>query len=146
MKLYFRKCRPDAVIPQRATPDSAGMDLTACVDAPVTIEPGKRALIPTGLCAAPETNDVVLLIYGRSGLAVKHGITLANAVGVVDADYRGEICVPLINLGAEPFTVENGMRIAQLVVSPVLLPECVAADTLPDTIRGAGGFGSTGVS
>ncbi len=145
MKLYFQKCREGASIPQRATPYSAGMDLTACLEAPVTLEPGQRTLIPTGLKAAPAQNDVVLLIYARSGLAIRHGITMANCVGVVDADYRGEICVPLVNSSDTPFTVEHGMRIAQLVVTPVILPECEPADTLPDTERGSGGFGSTGM-
>lgn len=145
MKLYFRKCRDAAVIPQRATPYSAGLDLAACLDAPITIAAGERALIPTGLCTAPDDNTAVLMLYARSGLAIKNGITMANGVGVVDADYRGEICIPLINLGSEPFTITHGMRIAQLVVSQVILPECEAADVLPDTQRGAGGFGSTGV-
>ncbi len=145
MKLLFQKCREGASLPTRATPYSAGMDLTACLDAPVTIEAGQRALIPTGLKAAPAQNDVVLLIYARSGLAIKHGITMANCVGVVDADYRGEICVPLLNVSDTAFTVEHGMRIAQLVVTPVVLPECELTDSLPDTQRGTGGFGSTGM-
>lgn len=145
MKLYFQTCREGASLPTRATPYSAGMDLTACLDAPVTIEPGQRALIPTGLQAAPAQNDVVLLLYARSGLAIKHGITMANCVGVVDADYRGEICVPLINVSDTAFTVEHGMRIAQLVVTPVIFPQCELTDSLPDTQRGTGGFGSTGI-
>lgn len=145
MKLYFQKCREGASLPKQATPYSAGMDLTACLDAPVTIAAGQRALIPTGLKAAPAQNDVALLLYARSGLAIKHGITMANCVGVIDADYRGEICVPLINVSDTPFTIEHGMRIAQLVVTPVITPECELANTLPDTQRGTGGFGSTGI-
>lgn len=145
MKLFFRKCRDAAVIPKRATPYSAGLDLSACLDAPVTILPGERALIPTGLCAAPDDNRAVLMLYARSGLSIKNGVTMANGVGVVDADYRGEICIPLVNLGNEPFTVTHGMRIAQLVISHVVFPDCETTDTLPDTQRGAGGFGSTGV-
>lgn len=145
MKLYFQLCREGASLPTQATPYSAGMDLTACLDAPVTIEAGQRVLIPTGLKAAPAQNDVALLLYARSGLAIKHGITMANGVGVIDADYRGEICVPLINVSDAPFTVEHGMRIAQLVVTPVIMPECEIANALPDTQRGTGGFGSTGI-
>lgn len=145
MKLFFRKCRDTAVIPQRATPYSAGLDLSACLDSPITIAPGKRALIPTGLCAAPDDNDAVLMLYARSGLSIKNGVTMANGVGVVDADYRGEICIPLINLGNEAFTVTHGMRIAQLVVSRVILPDCEITEALPDTQRGTGGFGSTGL-
>lgn len=146
MKLYFQKCNAQAILPKRATPQSAGFDLSACLGEPVTLEPGQRALIPTGLCAAPMSDTpVALLLYARSGLAIRHGITMANSVGVIDADYRGEICVPLINLSQEPFTITHGMRIAQLIVTPVLLPDILETDTLPATQRGTGGFGSTGL-
>ncbi len=146
MELYFQKCNAQAILPKRATPQSAGFDLSACLSEPIILSPGQRALIPTGLCAAPKSDTAVaLLLYARSGLAIKHGITMANAVGVIDADYRGEICVPLINLGTEPFTVTHGMRIAQLIVTPVLLPDILEADTLSATQRGTGGFGSTGL-
>ena len=144
MKLTFRKLRDKAVIPQRATSGSAGMDLCACLDEPVTLLPHEIRLIPTGLSAAPERSDVMLMICARSGLASKHGIALANGVGIVDADYRGEICVALINQSDTAFTVTDGLRIAQLIVMPVILPDICEADTLPETERGSGGFGSTG--
>ena len=144
MKLTFRKLRDKAVIPQRATSGSAGMDLCACLDTPVTLQPHEIRLIPTGLAAAPERSDVMLMICARSGLASKHGIALANGVGIVDADYRGEICVALINQSGTAFTVTDGLRIAQLIVTPVILPDICEADTLPETERGSGGFGSTG--
>lgn len=101
-------------------------------------------MIPTGISAAPDSENAALMIYPRSGLASKHGIALANCVGVVDSDYRGEIKVPLINHGKESFTVTHGMRIAQMVVTPVLLPEIIETDTLDETDRNSGGFGSTG--
>ncbi|MBQ8296656.1 MAG: dUTP diphosphatase [Ruminococcus sp.] len=145
MKLILKKLKDNAVIPVRATSGSAGLDLCSCIDSPVDILPGEIAVIPTGLSAQPESNDTALMIYPRSGLASRYGISLANCVGVVDSDYRGEICVPLINHGSERFTVENGMRIAQLVVTPVILPEIEVSDALSATERGCGGFGSTGL-
>ena len=145
MKLLFQKLRKNAVLPVRATPQSAGADLCACLDAPVTIQPGETVMIPLGLTCQPAETDVALLIFPRSGLASKKGITLANAVGVVDSDYRGEWHVPLHNISAAPFTVEHGMRVAQLVVVPVLFPEMMETDRVDATERGAGGFGSSGV-
>ncbi len=145
MKIKFKKLKSEAVIPSRATEGSAGLDLCACIDAPVVIEAESIAVIPTGLAAEPDRTDIALLIYPRSGLSSKYGVSLANCVGVVDSDYRGEICVPLINHSKVPFTVEKGMRIAQLVASPVLIPEIETADELSDTSRGEGGFGSTGL-
>jgi dUTP pyrophosphatase len=131
-------------LPQVRTASSAGMDLAAAVDAPVTMAPGKRALIPTGFAIAlPEGYEGQ--VRPRSGLAVNHGVTVLNAPGTIDADYRGEVKVPLINHGEEPFTVTRGMRIAQLVVAPVSAVDLTEADALPDSPRGAGGFGSTGV-
>lgn len=144
MKLTFRKLRDRAVIPQRATAGSAGMDLCACLDEPAVLEPHEIRLIPTGLAAAPDRSDVMLMICARSGLASKHGIALANGVGIVDADYRGEICVALINQSESAFTVTDGLRIAQMIAVPVLLPEIGTSDILPETARGSGGFGSTG--
>lgn len=146
MKLTFRRLREGAVIPKRATEASAGLDLSACLDAPVIIPPHQICMIPTGLAAAPDSNDVMLMLCARSGLAAKHGIGMANGVGIVDADYRGEICVPLINQSDVEFEVTNGLRIAQLIVVPVMLPEIETAEVLPDTARGAGGFGSTGTA
>lgn len=144
MILKVKKLREDAVLPARATEGSAGMDLHALVDAPVTLRPGERAMIPTGLAIAPPSPDYVALVFARSGLAVKKGVTLSNCVGVVDSDYRGELKVGLINQSQEPYTIEKGERIAQLAVMPVCLPEVVQAEELDETGRGAGGFGSTG--
>lgn len=144
MILQVKRLREDAVLPVRATAGSAGMDLHALVDAPVTLQPGQRAMIPTGLAIALPSPDYVALVFARSGLAVKKGITLANCVGVVDSDYRGELKVGLVNQSQEPYTVEKGERIAQLAVLPVCLPEIVETESLDETGRGAGGFGSTG--
>jgi dUTP pyrophosphatase len=145
MKITFKKLDSSAVIPKRATPGSAGMDICACLHEPVVIAPGEIKLIPTGLTAEPDESDVALLIYPRSGLSSKYGISLANCVGVVDSDYRGAWFVPLINHGSTPFTVEHGMRIAQLVPTRVLIPDIEVSDELSDTERGSGGFGSSGM-
>ena len=146
MQLQIQRLRPYATIPTQATAGSAGYDLYAALEAPVSIPVGEIVRIPTGIAAAPDRKDVALFFMARSGLASKHGINLAIGVGLVDSDYRGEISVPLINLGKEAFTIEPGMRIAQLVVSPILLPEIEVTDTLTETQRGAGGFGSTGLT
>ena len=146
MKIKFKKLNENAVIPKRATEGSAGMDLCACISNSVVISPGRICVIPLGLAAEVDSSDVALLIYARSGLASKYGITLANSVGVIDSDYRGEWKIPLINLGTEPFTVESGMRIAQLVVTPIIRPDIDTTDELTDTQRGVGGFGSTGLN
>ena len=144
MKITFKRLDEKAVIPERATPGSAGLDISACLDSPVVLEPGDIKMIPTGLAAQIDCDDVALLIYPRSGLSAKHGVTLANCVGVVDSDYRGAWFIPLINNGREPFTVENGMRIAQLVPTRVLFPEIEVGESLTETQRGSGGFGSSG--
>ena len=146
MKLKIKRVRPYAQVPKQATAGSAGSDLYAALEEPLSIPAGAIRSIPTGIAAEPDTDSVALLIFPRSGLASKYGITLANAIGLVDSDYRGEICVPLINLGKEAFTIEPGMRIAQLVASPILLPEIEVTDTLTERQRGAGGFGSTGLT
>lgn len=143
-RLLIKRLCPNAVLPQRATEGSAGYDLCACLDHPVEILPGERALIPTGIAIAIEDTGVAAFLFGRSGLGVKHGLCLANAVGVVDADYRGEIKVALSNHGEETYTVQPGERIAQMVLMPVLTPELEETDGLPETVRGASGFGSTG--
>lgn len=145
MILKIKKLKENAVVPSRATKGSAGMDLCACIDSPVTLMPGDISLIPTGISAQPDSEDIALMIYPRSGLSSKYGVSLANCVGVVDSDYTGEICVPLINHGKAPFIVEPGTRIAQLVVTPVILPNIQLCDELSATQRGAGGFGSTGI-
>lgn len=131
-------------LPRYATPQSAGMDVHAFLPAPVTIAPGQRALIPTGLrVALPEGYEMQL--RPRSGLALRHGITLLNSPGTVDADYRGEIGVILANLGSEPFTVADGDRIAQMVVARYSRVEWRSVDVLAESERGDGGFGHTGV-
>ncbi|MCD7890909.1 MAG: dUTP diphosphatase [Ruminococcus sp.] len=143
MKLIFKKLKENAVIPSRATPQSAGLDICACIDEPVTLEAGEIKMIPTGIVSAVDESDVALLIYPRSGLSSKFGVTLANCVGVVDSDYRGEWFIPLINNGTKPFTVENGMRIAQLIPTRIIIPEIEVSESLTETDRGCGGFGST---
>ena len=133
--------------PEYATAGSAAVDLRAALDegSRVIIAPGARALIPTGLHVSPESKNIVGIVAGRSGLGVKNGVSLANGIGVIDSDYRGEIHVCLINRGEEPFTVERGDRIAQLMFMPVCVADFELCDELDDTERGAGGFGSTGV-
>lgn len=145
MKLTFKKIDEKAIIPSRATKYSAGLDIYACLDAPVTLEPGEIKMIPTGIAAMTDCDDAAMLIYPRSGLAAKYGISLTNCVGVVDSDYRGAWYIPLINHGKQPFTVEHGMRIAQLILTKILFPEIEISDTLTETERGEGGFGSSGL-
>ncbi len=129
--------------PARATPGSAGFDLHAAVAGPVVLAPGERAVIPCGFAMAlPEGWEAQ--IRPRSGLAVRHGITVLNAPGTIDADYRGEVQVPLVNLGQAPYTVERGERIAQMVFARFEAPTLEAASALPPTARGDAGFGSTG--
>ncbi len=142
--LRVRKLREDAVLPHFATQAAAGMDLSACLDEPLTLAPGAIRSVPTGLALAlPGGHEGQ--VRPRSGLAAKHGVTVLNAPGTIDADYRGEVKVLLINHGASSFVVEPGMRIAQLVVAPYTAPSIVQTDELDDTLRGGGGFGSTGV-
>ena len=132
-------------LPAYETAGSAGMDLRAAVpeDAPMTLEPGARALVPTGLKIALEQGWEAQ-IRPRSGLALKHGISAPNTPGTIDSDYRGEVGVILINLGQEPFVIKRGERIAQMVIAAVAQATVVEVDTLDDSARGAGGFGSTG--
>ncbi|MEO0547379.1 MAG: dUTP diphosphatase [Pseudomonadota bacterium] len=132
-------------LPSYQTDGAAGMDLLAAiaVDKPVTLQPGMRTVIPTGLqMALPQGHEGQ--VRARSGLAIKHGITLTNSVGTIDEDYRGEVMVGLINLGQEAFEITRGMRIAQLIIMPVTRVTVARVTTLPETLRGAGGFGSTG--
>ena len=131
-------------LPAYETEGSAGMDLRAFVESPVTLAPMERALVPTGLfLEIPRGYEAQ--VRARSGLAVKHGIGLVNGIGTIDSDYRGEVKVALINWGSEPFTIENGDRIAQLVIAPYERVSWEKTDTLEETERGAGGFGHTGV-
>ena len=134
----------DLALPQYETAGSAGADIRAAVDAPLRLEPGQRALVPAGFAMALPTGYEAQ-VRPRSGLAVKNGITVLNAPGTIDSDYRGEVRVPLINLGDEAFTVERGMRIAQLVIAPVVQAGFNEVGDLDETERGADGFGSTGV-
>lgn len=132
-------------LPAYETALSAGMDLRAAVaeNAPLTLQPGERALAPTGLTIALPAGYEAQ-VRPRSGLALKHGVTCLNTPGTIDADYRGEVKVLLINLGQEPFTITRGERIAQILIAPVTQGAWEAVETLPETTRGAGGFGSTG--
>ena len=134
-------------MPAYATEGAAAVDMRAAIeeDAPVTIAPGARAMIPTGMAIALENANVVAILAARSGLAVKSGINLANGIGVIDSDYRGEICVGLYNSSDVPFTVHRGDRIAQLMFMPVYTAHLIEAASLDETARGTGGFGSTGV-
>lgn len=142
--LKIKKMHENAVIPHRATGGSAGLDLCACIDEPLTLKGGETALIPTGLSIALPSADYGAFVFARSGLSIKHGIGLLNSVGVIDSDYRGEIKVGVINQIKEPYTISPGERIAQLVVMPVSMMPVEEVQTLDETERGAGGFGSTG--
>ncbi len=140
--MKIKLLREGAAVPKRATEGSAGYDLYACLENDVTIAPREIKIIPTGISVMAE-KDTAVMIYARSGLSTKYGISLANGVGVVDSDYRGEVGVALINNGNKDFTVENGMRIAQMVITPILTPDLIVSDELSETERGEGGFGST---
>lgn len=135
----------DLPLPAYATEHAAGMDLLAAVAEPVVLAPGKRALVPTGIAIAlPEGFEAQ--VRPRSGLALKHGVTVLNTPGTIDADYRGEVGVVLVNLGDETFTVKRGMRVAQMVVAPVTRVGWAERADLTETARGRGGFGSTGLA
>ena len=144
MKIRIKKLNENAIIPTYGTEFSAGADIYALLDEPVTIAPGETKLIHTGLAMAIPVG-LVGLIYARSGMATKRGLAPANKVGVVDSDYRGEVMVALHNHGTAPQTVESGERIAQISFVPFYAAEFDVCDTLSETVRGAGGFGSTGI-
>lgn len=144
MELKIKLLSPKAVLPKYATAGAAAMDLTACMDEPVTVNPGGLASIPTGIAIALPSAGYVALLFARSGLGSKHGVAPVNGVGVIDSDYRGEIRVSLTNHSAAPYTIQPGDRVAQLAIVPVVQVTPVAAEELDDTDRGAGGFGSTG--
>lgn len=133
-----------AEVPAYATAGAAAADLHAVLEEPLTLQPMQRALVPTGLAIELPGPHCVALVYARSGLSIKHGLCMANGVGVVDSDYRGELKVPMINLGTEAYTIQPGERVAQLCIAPVYTAAFAPADTLNDTARGEGGFGSTG--
>lgn len=138
-----QKLHPDAKLPSYGSLEAAGADLYACLERPITIAPGGSGWIPTGI-ALEIPKGCAGLIYARSGLACKKGLAPANKVGVIDSDYRGQVVVVLHNHGTEPQTVEQGERIAQLVITPVLTPAYEEVKELSSSQRGAGGFGSTG--
>lgn len=135
---------PLAKVPAYATPGAAAADLCAALEEPLIVAPMQRVLVPTGLAIELPDAECVALVYARSGLSIKHGLCMANGVGVVDSDYRGELKVPMINLGTEAYTIAPGERVAQLCIAPVWQAAFVAADALNATERGTGGFGSTG--
>lgn len=143
-KLFVKKVREKAVIPARATEGSAGMDLFACIDEPVKIEPHQCVAVPSGIAIELPSPSYGAFVFARSGLARKHGIAPVNAVGVIDSDYRGEIIVGLVNHFEESYTIEPGDRVAQLVIMPVSTMPVFEVEALSDTLRGEGGFGSTG--
>ena len=143
MEVRVKKLHPNAQLPAYGSVEAAGADLYACLDAPVTIEPGETAWIPTGI-ALEVPKGCAGLVYARSSMGVKRGLAPANKVGVIDSDYRGEIRVVLLNHGKQTQTVEPGERVAQFIITPVLTPAYVEAEALSDTDRGVGGFGSTG--
>lgn len=141
--ICVKKLKNNAIMPTYGSLEAAGADLYACLDAPITIEPGASAFVPTGL-AMEIPKGYAGLIYARSGLACKRGLAPANKVGVIDSDYRGEFMVVLHNHGSISQEIIHGERIAQLVITPVFTPGFTEVEDLSDTVRAAGGFGSTG--
>ena len=142
-RVQVKKLRPDAIVPRYMSAEAAGLDLHAAIDGPLTLAPGDRAVIDTGLAfALPHGFEGQL--RPRSGLARKHGVTLVNSPGTLDSDYRAAVMILLINHGREPVRIEPGDRIAQMVIAPVVQAELAVVDELDVTERGAGGFGSTG--
>ncbi|MBC5730081.1 dUTP diphosphatase [Pseudoflavonifractor sp. DSM 107456] len=144
IKAVSPKIGTDIPFPFYASAGAAGMDLCACMDEPVTIAPRQIVSLPTGIAIALPSADYVALVFARSGLGIKHGVALANGVGVIDSDYRGEIRVGLVNQSDVPYTIQPGDRVAQLAVMPVVQAQLERVETLDETERGAGGFGSTG--
>lgn len=142
-EIRVKRLRVGAMLPTYGSTGAAGADLYACLTRDVTILPGETAFIPTGI-AIEVPEGCAGLVYARSGLACKKGLAPANKVGVIDSDYRGEILVALHNHGGESRTIGNGERIAQMLITPVLTPAYVEAESLSDTVRSGGGFGSTG--
>lgn len=144
MTIPVKLLREGARLPHLATAGAAACDLYALLDEPITLAPGQRYAVPTGIAIALPDSGVVAVICARSGLALKRGLALANGIGVIDSDYRGEIFVALINNDDQPQTIENGERIGQLMLLPVIAASYLPADELDETVRGTGGFGSTG--
>lgn len=144
VNVKIKLLRDNVIMPSYATEGSAAIDLRSAADSDIVIAPGERKLIPTGIAISPETSGVVAILCARSGLSSKFGIALANGIGVIDSDYRGEISAALINNSDTPYTVTVGERIAQLMFMPVLAAKLIETDDLDKTERGVGGFGSTG--
>ncbi len=141
--IQYQRIHPLAKMPTRATQGSAGYDLYACLDVPLEVAPHERVKVPTGLKIAIPDASVGGFIFARSGLATKFGMGLPNSVGVIDSDYRGEILVAMVNNSDAPYTIQPGDRIAQMVFLPVIAYDFLEAETLDETSRGEGGFGST---
>ena len=144
IKALSPKIGTELPLPHFATDGAAAMDLCACIDRPVVIPAGTRTVIPSGIAIALPSADYVALLFSRSGMGIKSGISLSNSVGVIDSDYRGEIGVGLHNTSDADYTVNPGDRIAQLMITPVVRPTVTLVEELPVSDRGAGGFGSTG--
>lgn len=144
VNVKIKLLRDNVIMPSYATEGSAAIDLRSAADSDIVIAPGERKLIPTGIAISPETSGVVAILCARSGLSSKFGIALANGIGVIDSDYRGEISAALINNSDTPYTVTAGERIAQLMFMPVFAAKLIETDALDKTERGDGGFGSTG--
>ena len=144
MRILDARIGKDFPLPQYATGGSAGLDLRACIDAPLLLEPGKSELLPTGLSIYVEDPGLAAVILPRSGLGHKHGIVLGNLVGLIDSDYQGQLMVSVWNRGREPYTVQPGERIAQLIIVPVVQVALEVVEDFAATSRGAGGFGHSG--
>ena len=144
MEIPVKILREGAHLPRRATAGAAACDLYALLEEPMVLQPGERKPVPTGIAIALPDSGTVAIICARSGLALKRGLGLSNGIGVIDSDYRGEIFVALTNNDRVPQTIENGERIGQLMILPVIAADFQPADSLDETERGAGGFGSTG--
>ena len=144
VKLFSKEYKMEELIPEYKTKGSAGMDLKAAITEPLILKPHEIKLVPTGLGISLGDTNNVALVYARSGLSSKHGITMANSVGVIDSDYRGEIFCPLINLSNKEFILKPLERMAQMVIAPILKPEIEVVEDLDETARGDGGFGHTG--
>jgi dUTP pyrophosphatase len=144
VKILDRRVGTEFPLPAYATEGSAGLDLRACLDAPLTLEPGKAELIPTGLAIHLEDPNLAAVVLPRSGLGHKHGVVLGNLVGLIDSDYQGQLMVSCWNRAREPFTIRPGDRIAQLVVVPVVQVALEVVESFEDSARGAGGFGHSG--
>ncbi len=144
MQIRIKKLKPTAVLPEYQTEQAAAMDVHACIDEPITLRPMERRAIPSGLAfEMPEGTE--MQVRARSGLSIKHGVTMVNGVGTIDADYRGELAALMINLGQEPFTIEPGMRICQILIARYEPVQWQQVDEINESGRGSGGFGSTGI-